>query len=247
VSVAQHSMNAASQWIDSLLAQAPEGALACRAGCNHCCHQSVGVTPPEVLTIFTHLSDHRSEPELLALTERVLAADRATRGLSSEQRQSPSLPCPMLEEGRCSIYAVRPLSCRGVNSIDEQACVSKLYDEKKREAYRRGELPGHFYLEPVRAFHAMSAGLQLSLAEHFGLDMRPLDLNASLALLLGEWASRIKSRQDGTSGDGADCVTLWMNGLPGFEATRGGDATRLATQSAFVDTVGLLEPLPQES
>ena len=55
---------ATSRLIDGLLARAPAGAVACRAGCDHCCYQSVGVTPPEALAIFDHLSRTLSDAQL---------------------------------------------------------------------------------------------------------------------------------------------------------------------------------------
>jgi len=56
VALARNAMDATEKLIDALLARAPAGTLACRAGCDHCCYQSVGVTPPEALAIFDHLS-----------------------------------------------------------------------------------------------------------------------------------------------------------------------------------------------
>ena len=37
-------------------------------------------------------------------------------------------------------------------------------------------------MEPIRAFHAVSAGIQLGLAELYRLDMRALDLTAAIDL-----------------------------------------------------------------
>ena len=62
-------------------------------------------------------------------------------------------------------------------------------------------------MEPIRTFHALSAGLQLGLADLYGLDMRPLDLVAAMDLLLNG---------PETISDG------WSRGEPAFEPAVGG-------------------------
>jgi hypothetical protein len=43
---------------------------------------------------------------------------------------------------------------------------------------------GHLFVEPIRAFRAVSGGLQISLLESYRLDMRPLDLTVAMHMLL---------------------------------------------------------------
>jgi Fe-S-cluster containining protein len=194
--LAKSAMAAASRLSDVLLARAPEGAVACKAGCDHCCHQSVGVTVPEALVIFDHLKRSRSSPELQRIAAHISERHRETLGLSSSERYSPDHPCPFLEAGRCSIYEVRPLACRGMNSLDADDCAKRLRDSAARAAFLASGRGGYSFMEPIRAFHAISAGLQLSLAELYQLDMRPLELTAAMQLLLtgpessaAEWLS----------------------------------------------------------
>ena len=208
------AMEATSTLVASLLGRAPAGALACRQGCAHCCHQRVGVTVPEALAIFATLVETRSGDELRELQERVERAYLSTRGLSRDERNSPEHACPLLENDLCSVYEVRPLSCRGVHSLDAEACKSRLHDKERRAAYERGDLPGHSFVEPVRAVHAISAGLQLGLHEGLGLDMRPLDLTAALHLLLSEHSLESEG-----------VAQRWLAGLPAFAEAHGGDAT----------------------
>src|SRR5690606_16099385 len=37
-------------------------------------------------------------------------------------RLKAKLPCAFLENGDCTIYAFRPLNCRGANSVDADLC-----------------------------------------------------------------------------------------------------------------------------
>lgn len=236
VHLGKKAMEATSTLTKSLLDRAPAGALACRQGCAHCCHQRVGVTVPEALAIVATLVATRSAAELRRLHQRVDSAYRATRGLTRDERHSPAHACPLLEDELCSIYEVRPLSCRGVHSLDEQACKSKLHDREQRAAYERGDLPGHSFVEPVRAVHAISAGLQLGLHEGFGLDMRPLDLTAALHLLLNE-ALRCEAA--------AELAQRWLDGLPAFADAHGGDATDHRGQVELSGAVGLAPRRPE--
>ncbi len=208
--LATSAMAATSTLADGFLARAPAGGVACKAGCDHCCHQMVGVTPPEALAIWSHLRNERSREELASLASRVAIAREKTRNLSSLERFSPEHPCVFLESGRCSIYDVRPLSCRGVNSLDADECAKRLRDPGARAEFLSSGAGSHSYQEPIRAFHAVSAGLQLALSELYRLDMRPLDLIAAMHLLF----------------EGGDSIPReWIAGRAAFEPALGGDTT----------------------
>lgn len=212
VALARNAMDGVSRLIDGLLARAPEGAVACRAGCDHCCYQSVGVTPPEALAIFDHLSRTLSDGELERVAAHVAAHRARTRGLSTAERFSPDHPCAFLDVagGRCTIYEARPLSCRGMNSLDASECEKRLREPAARAAFLAEGVGGHSFMEPIRAFHAVSAGIQLGASQLHGLDMRPLDLGAALDLLLN---------------GATEIPDAWIAGGSAFESARGADAS----------------------
>lgn len=209
VELARNVMDATSRLAEALLSRAPDGAVACHAGCDHCCHQPVGLTPPEALAIAAHLRQMHAPNALALVAARLSQRVAETRGLSSAERFSPDHPCPFLDHGRCSIYEVRPLACRGMNSLDAVECETRLRDPDSRAAFLASGTGGRSFLEPIRAFHAISAGLQLSLSELYGLDMRPLELTLALDLLL-----------NGSAAVAAD----WLNGEHPFEPALGGDS-----------------------
>ena len=212
VALARNAMDATEKLIGSLLSRAPAGAVACRAGCDHSCYQSVGVTPPEALAIFDHLSRTLPDGELERVAAHVAAHRARTRELSTAERFSPDLPCPFLNVtgGRCTIYEVRPLSCRGMNSLDAGECETRLRDPEARAAFLAKGVGGRSFREPIRAFHAVSAGLQIAVADLRGVDMRPLDLSGALDLLL----------------NGPETIPeAWIAGGRPFESARGGDGT----------------------
>jgi Fe-S-cluster containining protein len=233
VELARNAMAATSRLVDGLLARAPEGAVACKAGCDHCCHQAVGVTAPEALAIVDHLKSTRSSGELARVAAKISERHAKTSHLSSQDRFSPDHPCPFLEAGQCSIYDARPLACRGMNSLDAGECATRLRDPEARTAFLASGRGGHSYLEPIRAFHAISAGLQLGLSELYHLDMRPLELTAAMQLLLagpntgpGDWVGGQKPfesavRADATPDDGLQDLSGALD-----PHRRGGDLSR---------------------
>jgi Fe-S-cluster containining protein len=115
------------RWVDQLARDAadkvPESGIPdCRAGCAWCCHFHVAATPAEVLLIVDGLRRTLEADELAALRGRVAAADDRVRGLDSRERRRARIACPLLVNGMCSVYADRPLACRGYNSLDVASC-----------------------------------------------------------------------------------------------------------------------------
>jgi hypothetical protein len=45
-----------------------------------------------------------------------------TRGIGREERQNRKLPCPLLVDSACGVYAVRPQACRRFHSLSREAC-----------------------------------------------------------------------------------------------------------------------------
>ena len=119
--------------------------------------------------------------------------DDRTRGLDSGRRADLKMPCPLLVERRCSVYSVRPLKCRGGNSVDSDTC------QNYWEQGESGPLP--VYLPQITAADRVQAGI----AE--GLD-RPdgdrLELVAALRIAL----------------DDPHAGCRWIAGEPVFEEAR---------------------------
>jgi Fe-S-cluster containining protein len=176
---------AMSRLSQAMLANAPAGSVACRAGCDHCCHQVVGVTPPEAIAIVEYSKQMLASEELASLRAHVAERVERIRGLSSAERFSPEHACVFLRAGSCSIYEIRPLSCRGMNSLDAVECATRLREPSARAEFLRLGHGGKSYLQPIEGARAVSAGLQLGVSELYHLDMRPLDLARAIHLLLG--------------------------------------------------------------
>ena len=170
-----------SATIDALIAAAEadvtpsHGDIACSRGCCFCCHMRVVATPPEILRVAAFVEEAFSVEERAALARRVAATDDMARGMSDEAWGEARVACPLLVDGECSVYAVRPLDCRAYNSCSVVAC------EKAYENYAGWDVPVD--ADHQSHYKCVQAGLLQGLA---GSD-RPaslLELTAALRVLL---------------------------------------------------------------
>lgn len=105
----------------------------CKKGCEYCCHQLVYASIHEVLYITHYLKEHFSKEEIEGIGKKASAkADESV--LNKENGISKlSHPCPLLVDGSCSVYSVRPMACRIYLSSDVNSCKLRynLQDDEK--------------------------------------------------------------------------------------------------------------------
>lgn len=109
---------------------------ACKKSCAYCCTRNVIATSLEAQLILDHW-EASSKPDELALVRATGSgprfqprmtlnqlADRCAKGLDiPEESAGPSVaPCPLLLEGACRIYDVRPFGCRAM--VSETDCAA---------------------------------------------------------------------------------------------------------------------------
>ena len=96
-------------------------ALACGSGCAACCHLYVQVPPGTAAVMAEHIATHFSADARAAVREKLEAAAAALRAAPDPARLR--LRCPLLgADDRCSVYDVRPLSCRAFTSRSVTRC-----------------------------------------------------------------------------------------------------------------------------
>ena len=171
------------------------GEMACQAGCTHCCYLKVHVTPIEILALAAYVLKSFSTHDLQALKERLTVLDDVTHGMSEDERVRARVPCPLLEDDRCTVYEMRPLECRAYASSSAEACRAVL------------EEPGHWdvplWWHRYTTFKHAQAGQLLAIAGAYGrFDV--LELNAALRIAL----------------ETPDAVELWLSGTDVFEEAR---------------------------
>lgn len=93
----------------------------CKAGCSHCCSSRVELTEPEALLIARHV-EQLADPPKSALMQGLEAQARHHAEEGAVQSRHPA--CGFLQDKRCTIYAIRPATCRKAHSLSAQACES---------------------------------------------------------------------------------------------------------------------------
>ncbi len=106
----------------STVIEASPQAIACKAGCDYCCHYKIEVSAAEVLTIQQHVVKH-FRPEQI---QQVLAQARhnvaEAKGMSRKEQTATNQRCAFLLNQQCSIYDVRPANCRNFHATDAKTC-----------------------------------------------------------------------------------------------------------------------------
>jgi hypothetical protein len=75
--------------------------------------------PPEAFRIVSAISLRRSPG---VTVDRVLARAEPLHNLGPTARVGAKLACPLLDNGQCSVYADRPLTCRQATSLSIESC-----------------------------------------------------------------------------------------------------------------------------
>jgi Fe-S-cluster containining protein len=180
IEVAQRAADlTASTTEEAKLRELPARPSACAEGCAWCCYKRVGTAVPEVLRIVEYLKQNRSAAELDEVRERVLRLDERRRTMN-DAWAAARLPCSLLVGDRCSVYPVRPLTCRGYNSSDARSC--------ERVVKRREHTEVPVYGPQQRLATMVLDGLRAGLTES-RLNGDLLELTAALRIALTDPAA----------------------------------------------------------
>ena len=149
--------------------------LHCQEGCHYCCCKpGVLASIPELLRILARIHSTFSEVDVIALGERATRYGAQVAGTNFNDLVDESVPCPLLVDGRCSVYEVRPLVCRGYNSTDVDAC-------RKAHSDRTARVPIFAMLKDVTDGATVGSAQSLKAA---GFNDSLVDLGTALQLTL---------------------------------------------------------------
>ncbi len=98
------------------------GATACRAGCSHCCYLRVAAFPHEIISIYHFLNRTLTKEQRRETKNKIARQYKIVQPLSIDEHYTTNIECPLLTDGRCSVYPVRPISCAGYHSMSETQC-----------------------------------------------------------------------------------------------------------------------------
>jgi hypothetical protein len=148
--------------------------VACRAGCTPCCHQHTYPTAAELAVIVLSVSPGDRQ----VLADRARAIGARSNGLSHHERFAKAIPCPLLENGRCGVYALRPLVCRTYLSTSKRAC-----DHDWRTRFQHNKTKGvPLLVQPQVLGTGYSIGLDIVLYE-LGLETERAEMAPGLVAM----------------------------------------------------------------
>ncbi len=102
--------------------QVTQAKVDCGKGCSFCCWLRIDVRAHEVFLILQQLRAQRTAEELKVLQGEAWIAREVLSGMDYGSREAIQRPCLLLQDGRCSVYAVRPAACRRYLSGSVEAC-----------------------------------------------------------------------------------------------------------------------------
>ena len=164
----------AHEFFETSLKRNPsEHKIECAKGCAHCCKVSVSAMAPEIFLVASTLrAQHASDFE--AVRARIRSAESLTRGVSPMERGRRKLPCALLQDDACTVYAGRPGPCRGMASTSVKACLT---------VFNGGNagIPTPSVWTALRDAHTQALWAALSAA---GLDSEAYELNEAVLTTL---------------------------------------------------------------
>lgn len=170
-----HSLD--SMFVASLAA-AHVDTIACRPGCCYCCYIKVDVMPVEAFIIVDAIRAKFAKKEQEQVKESADENHRKIAPLSADEHMRSNIPCPLLKDGKCSVYACRPSLCRRFHAVTHTSC---------EQAFGRPDLAGLPDEMVPEVSHAVGIlhWAHIHAFESLGYDSRPYDLNAALVETMG--------------------------------------------------------------
>ena len=139
--------------------------LACKLGCNYCCHQRVELRPYEAFVLAEHIRSRMTAAQQANARQRLAAIREQVASLTAQQHTQAGIPCALLEDGACSVYEARPAACRKYYSVSVDTC---------RNAF---EHPGEPLTGPLEEDALRLAGNAVALGYARGVEESGRDAN----------------------------------------------------------------------
>jgi Fe-S-cluster containining protein len=178
------ALDLSQQRHDARIAAAPDAAtLACRAGCTWCCHFTIDVRAAEVFRILDFVEHSFTPEEKARVYAEVRTNSLALSNLREDERVTRNVKCPFLNEGRCTIYAARPQSCRNYHATNAAGC-QQSYEEPWNLDIDPDFAPGVY-----QAGHAHVEAFSTAMSDA-GYDVNAYELNCALDAALSEPGAR---------------------------------------------------------
>lgn len=175
----QHRFNAMAK----LIASSASPGLACKTGCSYCCYYRVEARPEEILQMIAYITKTFSTDQLQTLRAQVDDNVATLSGKSPQEQAQANLPCPLLRDGACSVYEVRPARCRTFHATDVTGC-RQSWEEPQNLTIKNSFIPELYHFG-----EAHLSGFRRAMTDA-GYDSRAYELNAALRSALTDATPR---------------------------------------------------------
>lgn len=151
----------------------------CREGCDYCCYYKVALTAAELFLIGEHMHKHFSDQQMAQTLAAARTNVETTRTMTTQEQLASNIKCPLLADGACSAYDVRPAMCRKHHSTSVELC------QRSFEHPLDSTIPNPE--QPMVSGYALAAiaGAREGMAQA-GLDAQRYDLNRGLVELFSD-------------------------------------------------------------
>lgn len=150
----------------------------CKLYCTFCCHNQVSLTPLEIILIIDYIKNNFTKEEIKDLKLRVDSLDKSVKGMNALERKKSKKSCALLVDNKCSVYSVRPLACKGWNSMSAKDCET---------AFNSGQdMNIQAFSPPLVITNSVSVGISNTLHNQ-GLNSDNLELNSALKIALEKY------------------------------------------------------------
>jgi len=148
-------------------------ATACRSGCSFCCNFQVKARPYEIFVISEYIKHEFSEAQKNEAIKSLKEHKVHLSEITEVQHVSMNVRCPLLVNDVCSVYLVRPFSCREYTSLDVASCQYSFENPDDLVETR----PTH---QDLDALWKHVVGNVYSIFQNEGYDVSPHELGTSL-------------------------------------------------------------------
>lgn len=178
--------------------------VGCRKGCSYCCTALVTISAPEIFRVAHWLRANGIDGSAPLKLDGIMAEARRRDQLPHEVRINERAPCPMLVDGACGVYEVRPIPCRAVYSMSSEACKVAMVDDSQ-------EVP---LVVPTMRKGDVARSLLLAAVSAAGLSDRGIEYTSGIRTVI----------------DTPDAEARWLAGEPVFDHLLGAERLPAARQ-----------------
>lgn len=122
---------------DSLLDYAQQHGqhIACKKGCEWCCHQPVFALDYELVFLKKYMEEEFSAAVKHEIRKRAADKNLKLSLLKGDDQLNTKFPCPLLVDGACMAYKARPVACRIYLSSNLNSCLNFFNKPEDKNSY----------------------------------------------------------------------------------------------------------------